>query len=160
MKRIRVALVVVLFSLASVGCRQVVAPRRAMGSAGPEQTRGKSTGPREATPASQLGSEVVIGHLKTCDKRITIRMGGSRLLYTVKSEDGTVLATDVTEEELAATFPALKDMVEGGIADWAGLDSGRGTSVSPRELELMDIYYSPRTRTTSMEHNNDLQPTK
>jgi hypothetical protein len=63
-----------------------------------------------------------IGHLKTRDKVLTIRTGPDGPLYTVKSADGNVLAAGLSPTDLSTRFPELKDMVERGIADWAGID--------------------------------------
>ncbi len=81
-----------------------------------------STGPiAPASPSTETESaEPVVGHLKTRDKVITIRTGAAGPLYTVTSENGTVLATDLSPAELSARFPDLERVVKSGIADWAG----------------------------------------
>ncbi|MDB9822292.1 hypothetical protein OAC89_01150 [Deltaproteobacteria bacterium] len=72
--------------------------------------------------SSERAHGPVIGHLKTRDKLITIRLGSDGPLYTVKSHDGKVIAMDLPADELYAQFPELKDMVERGIAGWATID--------------------------------------
>ncbi|MFC1451818.1 PEGA domain-containing protein [Verrucomicrobiota bacterium] len=62
-----------------------------------------------------------IGHLRTRDKLITIRTGPDGPLWTVRSDSGAVLAEDLSAAALSAKFPELRDVVEGGIADWAGI---------------------------------------
>jgi hypothetical protein len=76
-------------------------------------------GPATTSRPTQTSGPVV-GHLKTRDRVITIRSGAAGPLYTVKAEDGTILASDLPADELAARFPDLKQVVQGGIADWAG----------------------------------------
>ena len=78
---------------------------------------------REEGPApGQRAASVAIGQMKTRDKLITIRTGPDGPLYTVKSEDGKVLAADLPAADISAKFPDLKGVVEGGVADWAGMD--------------------------------------
>lgn len=103
-------------------------------------------GEAEALPV-QESSTPVVGHLKTREKVITIRSGRDGPLYTVKSEDGTVLAVDLSAEDLSAKFPKLKGVVEGGIADWAGMD-----------LPQQTIESSTYETTTIIERNNGIQP--
>ena len=58
----------------------------------------------------------VIGHLETKDKLITIRESPDGPLYTVKSEDGKILARDLAADDVGARFPELKPLI------WAGTD--------------------------------------
>ena len=112
----------------------------------------------QPTPNTMQESNVpVIGHLKTRDKLITIRTGSDGPLYTVKSKDGTVLAVNLPAEDLYAMFPELKDLMERGIADWAGLDPKFRTIDSPIVHVPAPTY---ETKTIIIEHNNDLQLTK
>ncbi|MDP6470356.1 MAG: DUF4974 domain-containing protein [Pseudomonadales bacterium] len=82
------------------------------------------------SPSHGGSSEPVVGHLKTRDKVITIRAGEGGPLYTIKSEGGAILAADLTHEELAAKFPDLKRVVQGGIADWAGTTGHQSIEIS------------------------------
>jgi hypothetical protein len=97
-------------------------------------------------------SSPAIGHLKTRDKLITIRTGSDEPLYSVKSEDGTVLAVNVSATDLHARFPELKDLMERSIADWAGLDSQFRPIDSPIVHMPQPTY---ENRTIIIEHNND-----
>lgn len=81
----------------------------------------------QAQPATHTAPQnpgPVVGHLKTRDKLITIRTGPNGPLYTVKSHDGQTIAADLPATELSAKFPDLKQVVELGTADWAGMDLG------------------------------------
>lgn len=65
--------------------------------------------------------EDVIGHLKTRGMWTTIRAGSHGPLFTVKSMDGEeILATNLSEEELAHAFPELEFVLNRGLAIWAG----------------------------------------
>jgi len=67
----------------------------------------------------------VIGHLKTRNQVITITAGPDGPLYTIKSEEGGLIALNISGEELAARFPDLHEMIEKSLADpkiWAGTD--------------------------------------
>jgi hypothetical protein len=80
------------------------------------------TRPEPAEPNQQTTGGRVIGHLKTMDKLITMQSGPDGPLYTVKSKGGRVVAADLSAAELSARFPELSEVVERGIADWAGID--------------------------------------
>ncbi len=58
----------------------------------------------------------VIGHLKTRGKMITIRTGPDGPQYTVKSDDGRVLAVNLDQDQLSARFPDLNAILEDGLA--------------------------------------------
>ncbi len=65
----------------------------------------------------------VIGQFKTRDKLIIISTGPNCPLYTLKLSSGQVLAMDLPADKFTAKFPELKDLIEHGIANWAGTDS-------------------------------------
>ncbi len=71
---------------------------------------------------SAAADQLVIGHLKTTDKSVTIHVGSGGPYYTVTSKSGEVLAADLSTRELSEKFPELQDVAEKGIADWAGMD--------------------------------------
>ena len=71
--------------------------------------------------SDQSSGEAVIGQIKTRDKVIVIRSGADGQIYTVKSEDGDLLADDLNTEELNKKFPELKEVVENGLAGDASL---------------------------------------
>ncbi len=67
----------------------------------------------------------VIGHLKTRDQVITITAGPDGPLYTIKSKEGELIASNLSGEELASRFPDLHEKIEKSLADpkiWAGTD--------------------------------------
>lgn len=76
--------------------------------------------------SDQSSGEAVIGQIKTRDKVIVIRSGADGQIYTVKSEDGDLLADDLNTEELNKKFPELKDVVENGLAGDASLRMNSG----------------------------------
>jgi len=80
------------------------------------------TRPQESNPSRQTSAGLVIGHLETRDRMITVRTGSDGPLYTVKSESGKILAVDLPAGELSDRFPELKDVVEHGIVDHASRD--------------------------------------
>jgi hypothetical protein len=129
MNSARVALAAVLCASTVVGWRQTLTAQQATLPAEPvlseqQQTPDTVVKPEDAAPNRQLDSGSVIGHLKTRDKLITIRTGSHGPVYTVKSEDGTVLAVNLPASEISARFPDLKGIVERGVARgrvWAGL---------------------------------------
>ncbi len=98
-RRVIVALLIVGACLCFSGC---LSPNKAQDAAAAEQ--------------------VVIGHLKTMDKSITIHVGPNGPFYTVTSQSGEVLAVNLSTGELSEKFPELKKLVEKGIANWAGID--------------------------------------
>lgn len=73
-------------------------------------------------PAIENDVHPVICHIATRDKLVTVSVGQEGALYTIKTDQGTVLAVHLSATELSTRFPELKGMVERGIADWAGMD--------------------------------------
>ncbi len=117
-----------LVMLVSSGCRQT----------GNSFSSGTMANPAASPSAEQESSGPIVSHLKTRDKLITIRAGSEGPMYTVKSEDETVLAADLPAEELYAKFPELKGAVERGIANWAGLDPQyRSVDDSIESIEIL-----------------------
>jgi hypothetical protein len=76
----------------------------------------------------------VIGHLKTNDKLITVRVGQDGTVYKVTSNEGVVLAVDLPEKDLVAKFPELKEVIEQGVADWADLDVQHQDKPGPTDI--------------------------
>lgn len=69
-----------------------------------------------STPATaELASETTptIGYLETQTHRIAIQAGD---VYTIAAKDGTVLAENVTLEQLQASNPELHEVLERSIA--------------------------------------------
>ena len=61
--------------------------------------------------------------LKKRDKTITIKTTSEGKLYTIKDKKGTVLAEDMTEEQLAAAHKDLHNLVNEGVAGKQYLDA-------------------------------------
>jgi len=151
-------LTVSLIVLALGGCCQTRDTHQPRGQTAPVASAPPPALQARPVPnAAQHSDGPIVGHLKTRDKLITMRSGSDGPLYTVKSEDGTVLAVDLAGEDLSAKFPELKNVVERGIADWAGMDLQHQTIEGTIDLAPTQTYEST---TIIMEHNNDLQLTK
>lgn len=97
------------------------------------QESGKSTENTTARVTTPVTTPV-IGHLKTRDKLITVQIGQNGPLYNVASNEGTVLAMDLSETDLVAQFPELKEVIEQGVADWADLDLRHQETPEPVDL--------------------------
>jgi hypothetical protein len=112
-------------SIPLCGCRQP-APQGAAPAprdpapAPPAENAARDPEPERTPPPSPAGP--VVGHVRTRDATVTIRAGADGPLYTVRSPEGEILVAGVTGEELAARFPGLGEVVEHGVADWAGID--------------------------------------
>ena len=136
-RTIAVGVAVFVAVLALSGCRQTGGPPLASAENRP---LARTVQASATTNMPQKSSGPVTGHLKTRDKLITIRAGSNGPLYTVESEDGTVLAVDLPAEDVSAKFPELKDVVERGVADWAGIYPQYQTIESPIEHGASQTY--------------------
>jgi hypothetical protein len=58
----------------------------------------------------------VVGHLQARDRRVTIRSTTDGPRFTVRANDGAVLADGITAAELQAQQPELFRAVETGVA--------------------------------------------
>jgi hypothetical protein len=85
-------------------------------------------------PVIDLSGCPVIGRLVTAGKVITIRTGPAGPLFTVSSADGALLAAGLSSGELSDRFPDLKEVVEEGVADWAGIDPQYQAAPHPANL--------------------------
>ena len=80
--------------------------------------------PQGIALSREASGHLVLGHLETRDQLITIQSGVDGPLYTIQSDDGTILAVAISSAELSSRFPDLKDVLEHGIAGaiaWAGM---------------------------------------
>jgi hypothetical protein len=59
---------------------------------------------------------VVIGHLQTRDRVVTIGRGPEGPVYTIKNKKGKVLAENIGEKNLKAKFPSIYSQVKDGFA--------------------------------------------
>ncbi len=73
---------------------------------------------REKMSYSIKGKNKVIGFLVTNNKTIQINGGLTGPVYTVHTNDGKVLAIDLTKKELIAQYPDLTRTLTNGIASY------------------------------------------
>jgi hypothetical protein len=71
-------------------------------------------------PLAELGGETtsgaVIGHLQGRDHKITLHASAEGPRFTVRAFDGTVLAAELTPEELSAQHPDLFRIYQDSVA--------------------------------------------
>lgn len=98
----------------------------------PVDARGIEPG-REVEDTKQVAENTTIatrgvslGFLVTREYEIEILSGRQGALFTVRSKEGQLLASDLSLPELAVQFPGLHQTVEGSYASgdplWAGLE--------------------------------------
>jgi hypothetical protein len=97
----------------------------------------------EAAPfISQDGGQngsVVIGHIKTRDRVVTILKTAEGSRYTVKTSDGRTLDARINGEEFKARYPLLHDQMENGRAEIdAGLRINSSTIKNIQRERLMN----------------------
>ncbi len=71
-------------------------------------------------PQPRSSPSIVLGHLETQHHVVTI-YAGNRATYTVRTEDGKVLADKIAAHELRAQFPELAPIDDATTVAWAGL---------------------------------------
>jgi hypothetical protein len=85
-------------------------------------------------------NDVVIGHLQSRDKIVTISKGQKGTVYTVKSKDGKTLNADLSEKDFEAKYPTLYQQVKYGLAgNDATLRNTKAVPIAPsgaREVPL------------------------
>jgi hypothetical protein len=67
-------------------------------------------------PDEALAGDAVMGHLQLRDRTITLVAGEGGTRFTVRAADGTVLAEQLTLEELGARHPDLLELVRTSVA--------------------------------------------
>jgi hypothetical protein len=81
-----------------------------------------------------------VGVLKAADYQITLHSGADGPLYSVADPDGTQLAREIDENQLAAEFPKVHAEVTRLIADrktwWAGNEAGAPQSIPVETSEI------------------------
>ena len=81
---------------------------------------------REVEDTTIATRGVSLGFLVTREYKIEIISGRQGALFTVRSKEGQLLASDISLPELAVQFPGLHQTVEGSYASgdplWAGLE--------------------------------------
>ena len=70
----------------------------------------------ESESAATHSTNPIIGHLQGREMSITIEIGRDGPVYTIRSDKGEVLATELSESKLYSKFPRLKDWFKRGFA--------------------------------------------
>lgn len=94
---------------------------------------------------------IALGEIRSRDRIIVILSGPNGPAYTVKSEDGTILATRLSEAEILARFPELGDAIaEGFIASrWHPVSRDASLDVPPVRVDVQPRTIEPLTLTPS-----------
>ncbi len=66
----------------------------------------------------------VVGKLKTKDYVVLLKNGPNGPAYSITNHEGTEVADNLTGDQLSSRFPDIKNLLERGIADDAGLSPG------------------------------------
>ncbi|WP_017316353.1 hypothetical protein [Mastigocladopsis repens] len=69
------------------------------------------------TTATHASEHLPLTTLVMRDRVITINFGSNGLLYTVSTQDGTVLDAQLSDAQLQAKYPEIYDDVRPAIAD-------------------------------------------
>jgi len=81
---------------------------------------------------ASIKNDVVIGHLQTRDRVVTISKGQKGIAYTVKTRDGKTLDANLNEKNFQAKYQSLYDQIKDGRAgNDATLRRGEATAVPP-----------------------------
>jgi hypothetical protein len=98
------------------------------------------SGEKKAVEKASPEKDVVIGHLQSRDKIVTISKGQKGTVYTVKGKDGKTLNANLSEKDFEAKYPTLYEQVKYGLAgNDATLRNTKAMPVAPsdaRELHL------------------------
>ena len=87
-----------------------------------------------STAAGASDELPLIASLRSRDHQIAIHASPAGPLYTIRTASGEVVASRLTEDELAAREPGVFDDIRSLIAElWAGLDA-QAERAEPREL--------------------------
>jgi hypothetical protein len=89
-------------------------------------------GEQNGKPQTPAGKYVVIGHLQSRDKIVTISLGPKGAVYTIKNKAGRILAAQIQEKDLQDKYPSIYYQITSGVA---GNDAIlRPTVADPRHL--------------------------
>ena len=107
-------------------------------SAGTPASRAKSQdeGNPVVSQEDEQNGSVVIGHLKTRDRVVTILKTAEGSRYTVKTVDGKTLDARINDEDFKARYPLLHDQIQTGLAN---NDASLRTDPQFRELDRIKI---------------------
>jgi hypothetical protein len=70
----------------------------------------------QAVPKASAEKSAVVGYLHTRDKVVAISRGAEGPIYTVKTKDGKLLASDLNEKDFEEKYPTLFNQVKYGLA--------------------------------------------
>ena len=88
--------------------------------------------------------DVVIGHLQSRDKIVTISKGQKGTVYTVKNKDGKTLNANLSEKDFEAKYPTLYEQVKYGLAgNDATLRNTKATPTAPPEARELHLEAKP-----------------
>jgi hypothetical protein len=80
------------------------------------EVKGDVTEAKDSKSSKDVSGYAIIGHVRTKNNFITIRTGPDGPLYTVETNDGKILAVNLSAEKLYAEFPEFRSILEQGIA--------------------------------------------
>ena len=76
--------------------------------------------PKSAATVTPPADGVALGHFETREHRVTWLTASDAPRFTVRSKDGELLASDLTQAEVADKFPALRDFTLGLVETPSG----------------------------------------
>ncbi len=80
------------------------------------ESSGTSVQKQKKSEQTEPNRAVVIGHLKSKDRIITVTKGPKGPLYTIKSKEGKILETKIDDKSLQAKYPDIYHQIKSGIA--------------------------------------------
>jgi hypothetical protein len=118
------------------GCAAKTPPAQPVARTGGETGPGAAT-PVSAAPAAEPVPAFSIGSFKGRDHTVTIESAADGPRFTVKTNDGQVLGTRLTAEELQAKLPEVYESFKSSIAGSGHLDaSARMTQEAGRSSHI------------------------
>lgn len=140
MQQIRVRIALLALPLCFAACQHTASPAPARAPAQPKSPM---------VAHSKNDRYIPLGEIRSRDHIIVILSGPNGPAYTVKSEDGTILATRLSESEILARFPALGDAIaEGFIANrWHPMSPDASVTVPAIRGELRPSAVEPLSLT-------------
>jgi hypothetical protein len=73
-------------------------------------------GEQKEKPQTPDAKYVVIGHLQSRDKVVTISLGPNGAVYTIKNKAGKVLEAQIQEKDLQDKYPTIYYQITSGVA--------------------------------------------
>lgn len=75
---------------------------------------------RSAAAVTPAADAVALGHFETREHRVTWLTSSDAPRFTVRTKDGELLASDLSQAEVAERFPALRDFTLGLVETPSG----------------------------------------